>query len=277
MKCWNKNIKKPYNIGKTGLALPPRQGAPLTVGGEHDVTSREHAEATHWTKASNNQEPTWKERRRVEELEVSNISNAVVGVGLTQTSECLSQPELVATGQIWSRNLLATVMQYGAQENGISPSRTSRPGLDWGGQLDQHEICWASRCAQTQLHLSMQKCPWWGRAGSLCQLEMKRQILANVRQNRAVQLRREPSAIYFLKKCSYLLDSAGWFSIPIVDKTDRWAVVLVKESCEPWQVGVITARASAVLESFGTGSGLLEKHTSCVVLLRNSGYLQSWP
>ena len=53
--------------------------------------------------------------------------------------------------------------------------------------------------------------------------------------------------------------------------------MLVKESCEPWQVGVITARASAVLESFGTGSGLLEKHTGCVALLRNSGYLQSWP
>lgn len=42
-------------------------------------------------------------------------------------------------------------------------------------------------------------------------------------------------------------------------------------------MGVITARASAVLETFGTHSGFLEEHTDCLALLRNSGYLQSWP
>lgn len=41
-------------------------------------------------------------------------------------------------------------------------------------------------------------------------------------------------------------------------------MVLAKESCEPEQVGVIISRASAVLESFGTGSGFLEKPTGCV-------------
>lgn len=51
-------------------------------------------------------------------------------------------------------------------------------------------------------------------------------------------------------------------------------MVLVKESCEPWQVGVTTARGFAVLENFGNGSGLLEKHTVSAALFRNSGYLQ---
>lgn len=40
------------------------------------------------------------------------------------------------------------------------------------------------------------------------------------------------------------------------------------------KLGVITARGFAILEYFGNGSGLLEKHTGCVVLFRNSGHLE---
>lgn len=89
--CFNSNIlytplshHKLWNVGietlekHTILEKPPRQ-APLQVGGETGVTSREHTEAKHWTSASNNQGTTWKEGRRGKELEGSHTSHDVVG------------------------------------------------------------------------------------------------------------------------------------------------------------------------------------------------------
>lgn len=148
MKCWNRNLRKTYNIGKTGLALPPRT-VPLQVGGECDVISREHAEATHCTTASNNQGPSWKERRRIEESVIRHKSDSNQWAWIHLTNQSWwpwdrSDPEAF---RIKKCNMV---------HKPTGPLPAGHLSLDTAGlaQLDQCEMCWASRHVQTQLHLS---------------------------------------------------------------------------------------------------------------------------
>lgn len=93
-------------------------------------------------------------------------------------------------------------------------SQQDVPAWMWLGAWSSH--------ARMELHLPMQTRPEWDRAGSLCQLGLKRQLLANLWQNQAIKSRQESCAIYFWKKCAIYLAWLDDFQYPLwIKHTDK--------------------------------------------------------